>query len=61
MRQWMLTQFQTAFGKIVAQRADVNRVACVKGAVFTEDASTTDGAGRVNTWEYAYNIALVHE
>lgn len=46
---------------MAAQRANVNRVAFVKGAVFTEDASTTDGAGHVNTWKYACNISPVHE
>ena len=59
--KWTPEQFQAAFDKMDAQRANVNFVAFAKGTVFKEGAVPSGGAGHINTWYYAYNIAPVRE
>lgn len=59
--QWTPEQFQAAFDEMDAQRANVNFVAFAKGTVFKEGAVPSGGAGHINTWHYAYNIAPVRE
>lgn len=57
--QWDSAQFQQAFDKMSAEKANVNFVVFEKGSVFKAGEDQTKGGGHTNTWKYAYNIEPV--
>lgn len=59
--RWSADQFQFAFDDLIAEGANVNYVALVKGSVIPEGADTGGAAGHVNTWPIAYDIVPIRK